>query len=596
MKKKKKILIGAGILTTVVASGITLALVLPKKDETQYELSPEEAMNEIYDVLNTLPGSENSIYDDFNHFHEEVIKSVEENDEAITDVILDIVDEHVKKIKIDINENTDVGKLIQTSLESYMNDVDDMIKELKAGFVGIHDFNYYKELLATKVDNVYLNGELENIRNNISNNKIQIDETKKNITEVKDSFDDLKKNIIDNSTLMNNFKDDIDTKFLSFQDYINAAITDIKNANASAIRDVKVLQDDILSRKTEIDNNAIEIKKLYDELEAFISNGYSSNDKIDEKINQLNQKINELEDHKISLDEKTDTIMTDLQVYVTNSYQTILDLSQADKELQDEIDKLLNFDSEILVSHRELKKKYNILATQVSEVNNKANAISGEVVENFERLSQMYVINQTNINLMNSKLDDILNQWTITLKIIDDNSDEITKQASLISNNEKELARILTIIDRMTTQLSEHEIKIYKLEERIEKINRSIGTNVIYEAKNEEKTRSGNDWLMIPDMDNYSHLIMTFMNPENNESMITTILPIHRLNPNGDIETFVEAIQKDKDKTKVIYIQLKQENEFGKIRVLENITESRTAWYWYHDRPYLKLYSIFAAR
>ena len=140
----------------------------------------------------------------------------------------------------------------------------------------------------------------------------------------------------------------------------------------------------------------------------------------------------------------------------------------------------------------------------------------------------------------------------------------------------------------MTVSMTESEAKIYGLENELKRINEKSSSKLIYEADDYDSGLNPSEWILVDDIKQYSHFMITFYLSENN--YINYSFPVHKSTKEREIDIFIKEIRNGYNYWSTIYLEVKNEGENAQIRAMED-----PSFGWIGDETLnLKIFSLIA--
>ena len=408
----------------------------------------EEKYNELYNKMKLIKEQQNKVGMELmaneineNNYKQEISKSedklnkfLEESNLKFNNTLNEIYsnfientsnkDNELNMIKYEIKNSEEMAKQIKTNLKPIIeiNQIQNNINALGKQMGDMN--NIYNQIIKeheniqTKNNELHqsllnANNDIRDINNQISQNKINIDEIKNNYIT--------KNNLKDINDKINNINNEIKTLNETFENnkkLLNNANNEIKNINKTS---------DEIIQKEEYDKEMNKKNNEFNELKNFYSNKIDeSNNNYAEIINQFNQ-FNEEEMNSM-----------------ININKQFKDISDQVKLNNNDIKKLETENNSIYDEFILIKDKFKLLDKNISNLNkleniNVENKKEIEIInDRINNLENDLMLNKTNENNNNNEIDNLQLE---SLESLDNFNNKVNKENEIRENKYKELIK-----------------------------------------------------------------------------------------------------------------------------------------------------------
>ena len=408
----------------------------------------EEKYNELYNKMKLIKEQQNKVGMELmtneineNNYKQEISKSedklnkfLEESNLKFNNTLNEIYsnfientsnkDNELNMIKYEIKNSEEMVKQIKMNLKPII-EINQIQNNINALGKQMGDMNNIYNQIIKKHENIQTknnelhqsllnaNNDIKDINNQISQNKINIDEIKNNYI-TKDNLKDIKDKI-------NNINNEIKTLYEAFENnkkLLNNANNEIKNINKTS---------DEIIQKEEYDKEMNKKNNEFNELKNFYSNKIDeSNNNYAEIINQFNQ-FNEEEMNSM-----------------ININRQFKDISDQVKLNNNDIKKLETENNSIYDEFILIKDKFKLLDKNISNLNkleniNVENKKEIEIInDRINNLENDLMLNKTNENNNNNEIDNLQLE---SLESLDNFNNKVNKENEIRENKYKELIK-----------------------------------------------------------------------------------------------------------------------------------------------------------
>lgn len=505
LKKTKLLLSGLGVAS--VASGTMIGLYVHEIDHRQDRIV-NKYLDIINDNINKIPGLSNVL--SYDEFHDEITKRLDNHGESLTSIIGDILEDKIQeshdKAIAEISNSAssihDRHDLFENELDRFTTEINDEIDNIKDGYVGDHDINYYKTLLENTVskdqfsrltsDVDSMDSQLQTLRDDILKNKNDIHDINIALSDSDNNGE------IDIITDISN----INTKLTSMSSKLDSLTANDATLNTE-VHNIKEIISEIQTISSnniqQIQGNTQQIEGLsysIDNLKNKLDSQYYTVDEINTLNNDINSKVNNFEDKMSILNNK----MEELKLISTNQQNKVDEITN---EFKNEIlvinkkitdfstlveNHISNLYSRVSKNETEISSLKAILKNTSSDVNAKIDKLNKLLIDNVASMQGEIDANKGLINLNATKLNSLTNSLssfssdiTSLQNLANDNSSKITELEHILSQRINDIRDIVANsfekVDELSLLVNDNNAKILHLDERIRALEERIEGN-----------------------------------------------------------------------------------------------------------------------
>lgn len=555
-------------------AGITAGVLLSHHEDHPTSLTPEENIKKIYDSIYHLTGDEDSTYESFDDFHKQIMDKIENDDVSLEGSIIDTLDLRLNSVYDEMEKNLDItnagDKMIMQLLDKYKLDMSEVMEEMKSGFVGVHDFNFYKNILEGKADLSRVIAAKEELDSKIVENKKEVQDVKIEVQQTNDAITGLENELTQTQTLITTVETDFQNQLNSLSTTTNDEITMLKNQYHV---DKEAVKTNINQLKSDFATEIAALKSAAGDIQTAISSNTSSIEDLNSKVMILNAKTVNILKSLALLFKNVQVIQNEIQKFKSDTDAGFLKINNEITHIKTNFDTLKTKISSFDAKFNNLENKIYDLDASLAVVNEKIDNI--EIVVN--NINEKVNINKTQIANIKNELNTISLKWDSLKSAVDANKNKIGQLVVKIFSIEQNIARIFSTLDTITAQLDQNTAKIYNLEERViklEKLKQQSGSTILYQADEISSAISSNIWFELPSLVKFSQLIVTFQKARYGDEFISEIIPVHTDLFHEGSEVFVFNVFKERDKSMPIYLQIrKTQTNTYEIRVVNDVSD-----------------------